>query len=112
MVELNFLVLLGTTLENQSFFRDPSLPLIEEPRVLRRRGHNVRSGKACDDGNETFKKKDVPPGMDGPSIRPPLGNSSKSGAVKVSLVGRAWMLGAYPVARRPPNAPAKDAAET
>lgn len=112
VMKLHFLILLCSALGNQSFFCNPSLSLVQEPCVFGMCGHNVRSSEPDDDGKETFKKEDVPPAMDTHCVRTPFRNSSKSGAVQISSHRDVSLVGTYPVARRPPNAPAIDAAET
>lgn len=111
----DLLLLVGSTLEDEALGRDSALPLGQEPGFARLGGHDERSEEACNHGDEALEEEDVSPGVDAHGFSSPFGNPGEAvGTCEQAVVGiEVWKRGAtHPVAKRPPKAPAREAAET
>ena len=111
MVCCDLLILIGATLRNQSLRGNHAFSLIKEPAFLGASWHQEWRTETDEDSEKTLKKEDVAPSIDARSGNAPCRDSSKTAKREPNQL-RNMSIVAYPVAKRPPKAPAMEAAET
>jgi hypothetical protein len=111
VVRLDFLVLLSSTLQDESLSRYHALAFVEEPAVLGVRRHQEWRAETNENREKTLKEENVAPRFDDHGSDAPRGDASK--AAHLLVYRRIFKIyRTHPVARRPPKAPAMEAAET
>jgi hypothetical protein len=113
VVHLSLFVLVGSTPQHKSLRSNHALALIQKPAFFRVARHQKGGTKTNQDGEEALEEENVSPGVNDHARSAPRRDTSKSFPMRqFSIRHFVVACNTYPVASRPPKAPAMEAAET